>query len=379
MAADAENIDNIIVEEEFAYKRHAAVNWSKGVGSYSDVSEDTMSTGRATAPLSDSGSDSDPEMLGTQPAGGLYSRVQLVPMPVGGAAAAIRARKGGVVLPSAAASGSDSDGEDVVPMTLPVRPSSRQRGRGAVEMLTRAAKRRQIRTCGMPTTTHCRKATEFAGDVVRLWWGGGAPLALLHQGAAPCTRARIDVLQAAATADGGPSQGCWAAFEISSHDRRGSTFMETHGTRYNALFPSLPQNVAAYAYDAAAGSASSAAAAQQHCCMTCFAIKPQRVKDFIVQMLAQCHEVLATQPRMLRYDLHQCANEPTRFVLYQVAEDDSAMATYASKPFSANVREMEAIPCRELPATGRYRVRAPTNASTIGYSKEWRARATAAV
>ncbi|MBC7187498.1 MAG: antibiotic biosynthesis monooxygenase [Calditrichaeota bacterium] len=60
-------------------------------------------------------------------------------------------------------------------------------------------------------------------------------------------------------------------------------------------------------------------------------VKPEHVQDFI-QATAENHEASVKEPGNLRFDVLQCAHDPTRFLLYEAYESEEAAAAHKRTP-----------------------------------------------
>ncbi|MCR4439090.1 MAG: antibiotic biosynthesis monooxygenase [bacterium] len=60
-------------------------------------------------------------------------------------------------------------------------------------------------------------------------------------------------------------------------------------------------------------------------------VKPEHIQDFI-QATAENHKGSVKEPGNLRFDVLQCANDPTRFLLYEAYESEEAAAAHKQTP-----------------------------------------------
>ena len=61
-------------------------------------------------------------------------------------------------------------------------------------------------------------------------------------------------------------------------------------------------------------------------CVTVY-VKPEHVDDFIEASIAN-HEGSIQEPGNMRFDVLQCTNEPTRFLLYEAYASEEAAAAH---------------------------------------------------
>ncbi|MEZ4771650.1 MAG: antibiotic biosynthesis monooxygenase [Bacteroidia bacterium] len=56
-------------------------------------------------------------------------------------------------------------------------------------------------------------------------------------------------------------------------------------------------------------------------------VKPEHIQEFIAATLLN-HQGSVNEPGNVRFDVHQDAGDPTKFLLYEVFEDEAAVAAH---------------------------------------------------
>eukprot|EP00466_Bigelowiella_natans_P005056 jgi/Bigna1/131992/aug1.16_g6700 len=97
-----------------------------------------------------------------------------------------------------------------------------------------------------------------------------------------------------------------------------------------------------------------------HTYLVFFKIKPLHAAAFTELLLEECRTVQRVEPGMLRYDLYRHSEDSCKFLVYEVCEDDDAMAAHENRRADGVMRrtiaEMEAISRKKIKETGRYYV-----------------------
>jgi len=60
-------------------------------------------------------------------------------------------------------------------------------------------------------------------------------------------------------------------------------------------------------------------------------VKPEHIEDFI-RATAENHRGSVTEPGNMRFDVLQCTDDPTRFLLYEAYESEEAAAAHKQTP-----------------------------------------------
>lgn len=60
-------------------------------------------------------------------------------------------------------------------------------------------------------------------------------------------------------------------------------------------------------------------------------VKPEHIDDFI-RATAESHRRSVQEPGNLRFDVLQCTDDPTRFLLYEAYESEEAAAAHKQTP-----------------------------------------------
>jgi quinol monooxygenase YgiN len=143
--------------------------------------------------------------------------------------------------------------------------------------------------------------------------------------------------------------------------------------KYNILFPTQPNAFPAYRNESIVGSTNGSS--NEQCYLVFFHIKEEAVSDFRNLMMEECATVLAIEPAMLRYDLHQSCEDPCQFLVYEFASNEAGMSKHAKRRADGKMRTtigtMESRPRNEIRGTGRYELVFPT-VEQVQWPCEWR-------
>jgi quinol monooxygenase YgiN len=167
----------------------------------------------------------------------------------------------------------------------------------------------------------------------------------------------------------------------------GSTGSSTHsddaaGVAWRHWVPLFPLDKDAYAYEPAVHSSASSDADPLRdqkgwrCYLVYFDIKQEYVDDYKKILLDECLTVFNTERGMRRYDLLQALDNPCHFLVYEIAEDEAAMAVHEGRRSDGSMRrilaDMEAVSRKSIEGTGGYAILGPADPRRIGWPQRWR-------